>query len=159
MLGHIIESWAEYYGNHQLASVAIRFFHLTGIVLGGGAGLITDWQIMKSAFKVNADFDILLKQLSRAHYYVVPWMFVLALTGALMTAADAHSFLVSKVYWIKISLIALLVFNGIALLLLESRIRRAGIQAVWGKLTAVSSISAILWQTILFVGVYLTVAA
>jgi hypothetical protein len=159
MFSHIIESWANCYGNHPLVSVTIRFLHLTGIVLGGGAGILTDWQIIKSALKGNVDREYLLKQLNRAHYYVAPWMFVLSLTGALMTAADAQTFFVSKVYWTKIALILLLVVNGVALLLLESHARNPGIQSVWKKLTIVSVISAVLWQTILFVGVLLTVSA
>lgn len=150
--------WSSYYGNHQLLSVTIRFLHLAAIVLGGGAGLWTDWQVMKAA-RGKLEKEAVMKWLSRAHAYVVPWMAVLALTGVLMMAADTATFFSSKVFWAKIVLVFLLVSNGFALVLLEGRARQWGIDSVWSKLVLVSCMSALLWQTTLFAGTLLTVAA
>ncbi len=76
-----------------------------------------------------------------------------------MTAADTATYFVSKVFWLKISLVIFLLLNGIVLLLLESRARQFGIMSVWPKLVVVCSISLLLWQTTLFAGTLLTVAA
>jgi hypothetical protein len=155
----VLAFWSGYYGNHQLVSVTIRSLHLAGLALGGGAGLWTDWQILRTVRGVQGDRESVLKLLSRAHAYVVPWMIVLGATGLLMTAADTSTFLVSNVFWIKMSMVFLLACNGIALILLENRARQFGIMAVWPKLIIVSSISGLLWLTTLFAGTLLTVAA
>ena len=159
ILAGVLASWSGYYGSHQLLSVTFRFLHISGIVLGGDAGLWTDWQILKIARNEPREKDSALKLLSRAHAYVIPWMIVLGITGVLMTTADLTTFAVSKVFWTKIALVILLVSNGIVLLLLEHRSRQTGIAGIWPALVRVSSISALLWQATLFAGTLLTVAA
>jgi len=159
LLASVITAWSSYYSDHQLLSVTIRFFHITGLVLGGGAGLWTDWRILRTAQTGTSEKEAVIKLLSRAHVYVIPWMIVLVGTGVLLTAADTAAFFVSRVFWVKISMVVLLVLNGIALLLLENRARQDGVNAVWSKLVLTSFLSALLWQTTLFAGTLLTVAA
>jgi hypothetical protein len=84
---------------------------------------------------------------------------VVGSTGVLMTAADTSTFLVSKLYWIKMVTVGLLVANGFAMLMAERRARQIGVGEGWSRLVAVSTISAILWLTTLFLGTLLTVAA
>jgi hypothetical protein len=99
-----------------------------------------------------------MAMLHKAHPYVIAWTAVLAMSGALMMAADISTFWSSRVFWIKVTLVALLCTNGVAMLLIENRTRRAGINQ-WNSLVLVSTFSAILWLTTLFVGTLLTVAA
>jgi hypothetical protein len=155
----MIGAWSAYYESHALLSVTLRFLHMSAIVLGGGAGVWTDWQILKAAKSGTAEREAVLKLLSRSHMYVVPWMLVLVVTGALLTAADTRTFFVSKVFWVKIAMVALLVSNWVLLLILESRARQFGIKTVWSKLVLTSCLSALFWQTTLFAGTLLTVAA
>jgi hypothetical protein len=53
----------------------------------------------------------------------------------------------------------LLVANGAFLLAVEQRTRKLGVTEGWPRLMMVSTISAILWLTTLFMGTLLTVAA
>ena len=155
----VVAWWSSYYGNHQIASVAIRFLHLTGIIMGGGTGLFADRQVLRAAISAPAEREAVLVTLSRAHAHVISWILIVGITGALMTAADTATFLVSKVYWIKMALVGLLIANGIALFFVESRTRRLGAATEWPRLVLVSTISAVLWLTTLFLGTLLTVAA
>jgi hypothetical protein len=150
--------WSKYYGNHQLASVSIRSMHLTALMLGGGTGLFADRQILRARRAGAKERDQVMAMLHKAHPYVIAWTAVLAMSGALMMAADISTFWSSRVFWIKVTLVALLCTNGVAMLLIENRTRRAGINQ-WNSLVLVSTFSAILWLTTLFVGTLLTVAA
>jgi hypothetical protein len=154
-----VNAWSGYYGNHQLVSVMVRFVHLSAIALGGGAALLTDYRVLRTRNAGVRERKLLLEFLDKIHGYVIPWLAVVAATGALMTAADIPTFLVSKVYWTKISLVVLLLANGIALLRAERHMLKTGIDAGFQRLVVVSTISIVLWQMILFAGTFLTVAA
>ncbi len=155
----IIAWWSSYYGNHETASVVIRFLHLTGIILGGGTGLFSDRQVLRAARAAPEEREEVLTNLSRAHAHVISWIVIIGITGLLMTFADLHTFLGSKVYWAKMILVVLLICNGSALYLVERRTSRFGAATEWASLVVVATISTILWLTILFFGVLLTVAA
>lgn len=151
--------WSSYYGNHQLTSVSVRFLHLVGIVMGGGTGLFADRQVIGAIRAGSQEREAVLAALSRAHAHVISWIVVIGSTGVLMTAADTSTFLVSKVYWLKMGLVALLVTNGVALFFAERRSRKLGVDAGWPRLAAISTLSAVLWLITLFMGSLLTVAA
>jgi hypothetical protein len=151
--------WSSYYGDHQLVSVSIRFLHLAGLVMGAGTGLFADRQVLSAVRSRSQERETVLVTLNRAHAHVISWIIVVGSTGVLMTAADTSTFLVSKLYWIKMAMVALLITNGLAMLAAERRTRQVGISAGWPRLAAVSTISATLWLTTLFLGTLLTVAA
>jgi hypothetical protein len=160
MLGlGITDWWSGFYGNHQIVSVSIRFIHLTALILGGGTALFVDRRILRA---MRADAEVraaTLDMLAKAHSLVVPWIGVLAVSGILLTAADAQTFLGSRVFWIKMLLIALLLGNGTLLLILERKLPGNADLAAWRPLGIVSTVSAVLWLITLFVGTLLTVAA
>jgi hypothetical protein len=151
--------WSSYYGNHQLASVTVRFLHLAGLVMGGGTGLFADRQVLGAIRVGSQEREAVLATLSRAHAHVISWIVVVGSTGVLMTAADTSTFLASKLYWFKMGLVALLVANGVAMFFAERRSRQLGVDAGWPRLVAISTMSAVLWLTTLFLGTLLTVAA
>jgi hypothetical protein len=151
--------WPSYYGNHQLASVAVRFLHLAGVLMAGGTGLFVDRQVLDAIRAGTQERENALVILGRTHIRVLSWMALIALTGVLMTAADAETFLPSKLYWLKMALVLLLLLNGAAMYLAGRRSRRIGIDSGWPRLAATSAISAVLWLITMFLGTLLTVAA
>jgi uncharacterized membrane-anchored protein len=155
----LIASWAEFYGNHQLASIFVRFIHLTAIVLGGGAALLIDFQVIRASRAGIEQKEKVFRYLKGIHRYVVAWLSVLIVTGVLMTAADYSVLLRSRVYWVKMALIAVLMLNGVTLLFAERNAEKLGVSSGWRRLTTASMLSVVLWQTTLFAGAFLTVAA
>jgi hypothetical protein len=155
----ILKSWSEYYGNHQAVSVAVRFIHLVGIVLGGGTALFIDRHVLRAVRGSDKEKREALRYLRSAHVWVIPWLVALGMTGILMTAADTETFLVSRVYWIKMAVVALLAVNGGVLLLAEKRVTRLGTTNTWSHLVTVSTTSFLLWIGALLMGTLLTVAA
>jgi hypothetical protein len=153
-----VESWAGFYGHHQLVSVTVRFLHLAGIVVGGGTALAADRQVLKAARGGPSERSGVVAALDSAHRVVVPSLAVVATAGILMTASETETFFGSRLYWSKMGLVALLLLNGVGLLAAERAVA-AGKPKAWTWMGLTSSASLVLWLTILFIGVWLTVAA
>jgi hypothetical protein len=79
-------------------------------------------------------------------------------TGLLMTVTDTDTFFGSRLYWVKMSMVGLLLLNGVGLLAAERAIARERPKG-WLWLGLTSAASLVLWLAIVFVGVWLTVAA
>jgi hypothetical protein len=157
-LAPAVESWAAFYGDHQAVSVAVRFLHLAGIVVGGGTALLTDRRTLRALRSGGGARDAALAELASAHRVVVPALAVVAATGILMAASDAETFLNSRLYWSKMGLVALLLLNGLGLQAAE-RAAATGKPKGWTALGLSSAASLLLWLAILLAGVWLTVAA
>ena len=151
-----VQSWAAFYGAHQVVSLTVRWVHLSGLVVGGGTALAADFRILGAAPARQAEAVAALAQTHRA---VVGGLVAMALSGGLMVASDLDTFLSSRLYWTKMGLVGLLVLNGAALLRSERAASRAPDGGGWGWLRATSAVSLTLWLVILFAGLWLTVAA
>jgi hypothetical protein len=157
-LARTIEWWNEYYGAHQLVSVGIRYLHLAGLVVGGGAALTVDREALGAVRGTASDRQAVLAVLQRSHRVVVPSLALVAVTGVLMTAADLSTFLASRLYWTKMGLVLLLVLNGALLVAAEGAASR-GRPSGWTRLGVASAMSVALWLLVLLAGAWLTVAA
>ena len=51
------------------------------------------------------------------------------LSGALLFAADAETFMHSRVFWLKMALMGTLVFNGVMMLVGERKVQRGDVRA------------------------------
>ena len=157
-LSPAVQSWADFYGHHQLVSVSVRYLHLAGLVVGGGTALAADRQILKALRSGGEARSGIVAALDASHRVVVPALAVMVATGLLMTASDTETFFGSRLYWSKMGLVGLLLLNGLGLLAAERAIvgeRPKG----WLWLGLTSAASLVLWLVVLFAGVWLTVAA
>jgi hypothetical protein len=153
-----VESWAAFYGGHQVVSVAVRYLHLAGIVLGGGTALVADRRALRALRSGDGERRAALAEVTAAHRVVVPALAVVVATGVLMVASDTDTFLNSRLYWTKMGLVTLLLLNGLGLQAAE-RAAAAGKPKGWTALGVTSAASFVLWLAILLGGVWLTVAA
>ncbi len=153
-----IDSWAALYDAHRMLSVSVRYLHLAGLVVGGGTALAADRRILRTAGSVPAERATTVAAIRASHRVVVPALAMVVVTGALLVASDLRTFLASRLFWAKMSVVALLLLNGAGLVLAEraaSRERGRG----WPWLVFTSATSLVLWLVILFLGVWLTAAA
>jgi hypothetical protein len=157
-LASAVESWAGFYDRHHAVSVTVRYLHLVGLVTGGGTALAADRQVLKALRAGPAQRADVLAWLHESHRVVVPALALMVATGALMTAADTGTFFASRLYWSKLSLVALLLLNGLGLLAAERALEQ-GRSRSWRGLGVASAASLVLWLTILLAGMWLTVAA
>ena len=152
--------WSVYDSDHQMLSLTLRYVHLAALMVGGGTALAIDRVVLGTARRRTEDRrQAAMTALSGSHRVVVPALIVVALTGVLMTAADWSTFEVSKLFWSKMALFALLVANGGALVAAERRYAEGVALEKWRGVIMASGASVLLWLLILWVGEWLTVAA
>jgi len=153
-----VDSWAAFYGDHQMVSVTVRSLHLAGILVGGGTALVADRRAL-AASRAGAEERARARgDLAAAHRVVVPALAVVVATGLLMAASDTDTFLNSRLYWSKMGLVGLLLLNGLGLVAAERAVAGERPKA-WRWLGVTSAASLLLWLIILFFGVWLTAAA
>lgn len=158
-LTRAVDGWAAFYEAHRMVSVTVRWLHLGGLIVGGGTALAADRRVFAGVRSGAAGArEASLVELDGTHRVVVPALALVALTGLLMTASDSATFVSSRLYWMKMGLVALLLLNGAGLLAAE-RAAKGGSSSGWSWLAVVSGVSFVLWLVILFFGVWLTAAA
>jgi len=159
-LGDAVTWWAVYYSDHQMVSLTVQYLHLAGILIGGGAAIAADREILAAA-RVN-DRDCRAAAVSvvqHAHRVVGSSLGVMAVSGVLMAMADWTTFASSTLFWIKMGLVGVLLANG-AGLMAAGRLHAASQPThIWRRIVAASGVSFLLWLLILWMGAWLTVAA
>jgi len=158
LLASTVAAWAAFYDDHHLVSVSVRYLHLVGLVVGGGAAISADRQVLSVSDVDALERSRLLAALPSTHRVVVPAVVLVVLTGVLLTAADLDTFLASRLYWAKMGFVALFLLNGAGLMWAERQAERDPVRG-WRFLSATASLSLTLWLGILMLGVWLTVAA
>jgi len=157
-LSSAIDSWAAVYDAHRMVSVSVRYLHLAGLVVGGGTALAADRRILRTPGSAPEERATTVAAVRTSHRVVVPALAMVAVTGALLVASDPRTFLGSRLFWSKMSFVALLLLNGAGLLLAERAASRGRARG-WSWLVFTSGASLVLWLVILFLGVWLTAAA
>jgi hypothetical protein len=145
---HATQGWARIYADSKLVSTGVMYVHLAGLVLGGGAAVAADRETLKAAREpdpVRADH---LAFLGTVHAIAITGLGMLAASGAAMLLADLETFWSAKVFWVKMSLIVLLLANGLLMRQGEHLARTLPGRA-WRQLKATSVASLVLWFTIL----------
>ena len=160
-VGALVNSWAAYYSDHQMVSLAIRYLHIAALMIGGGTALAIDRVVLGTARRATDDRrHAAMQALAGSHSVVVPSLVIVTLSGVLMTAADWDTFVASRLFWIKMGLFIVLLANGGLLVAAERRYASGGADvAKWRRVIAVSGASVVLWLVILLIGEWLTVAA
>jgi len=151
--------WSALYSDHHAVSVTIRFFHLAGLLVGGGTALVADRHLLAAVRGDTALRQSALALVGSSHRVVVPALALMAVTGMLMAAADLETFLNSRLFWIKMVIVALLLSNGGLLVLTERALARDSGPRGWMQVRIVSAASLVLWLSALLAGTWLTVAA
>ena len=155
----LFESWQSLYGDSAFLSIAVTALHLVGMLVGGGLALAADRVTLRVSNEQPGERERHLGELNAIHRPVLMSLALLFITGAAMVAADVATFLVSPVLWIKLTLVALLVVNGVILERTETALRRADGSSSWERLRLAAYCSIGLWIATLVAGVVLLNAA
>lgn len=145
-------------GDSRLLSVTVLFGHLGGMLLAGGAALAADRRIIGAARRPERRQDILL-DLPGCHRTAIRGLTLLALTGVLLTLGDLETFVASRAFYAKLTVVALLLLNGVLLTRAERLARGAASEAAWARLRWAALSSTVLWFAAALAGVWLTKAA
>ena len=144
MLSHLIESWVSLYANHAALRTGVEFLHIGGLVAGGGCAITADLATITAVRDRAATRTVQLHLLKQTHLIVVLGLVALGISGALLFGADVQTFFYSRIFWLKMGLMVLLLVNGWLLLLGERQVKR-GEPGAWARLHYTAVASLILW--------------
>ena len=169
-LTQLVAPWSRYYGHSTATSTAITFLHLGALVVGGGLAIALD----RGTLHPQADPDPAegavaphaslqrarrrhLVALRRAHRLVIPSLAIAMSTGIAMLAADVESYLPSRIFWLKMTLLVLLLANGALMGRTEAQLAVAGAdeERHWRRLRHTAATSIALWLALTLAGVAL----
>jgi len=151
MVTQILDSWSSFYSNHALMRTVVEFVHIGGLVAGGGCAIAADLATISATRRTPAVRESQLELLERTHAIVVAGLVALTVSGSLLVAADAEAFLHSKIFWLKMGLMAVLLANGWLHLQGGRRVRQ-GVPDAWNRLHATAISSLVLWFVITLIG-------
>jgi len=152
------QGWAHFYGKTRLVSIAVTTLHFAGLLLGGGAAVAADRETLwaaKEAEPVRADH---LQFLGTVHTIASTGLAMLAGSGILMLLADLETFWASRVFWTKMTLVVLLLGNGLVMRRAE-RLAATAPDRAWAQLTWTSIVSLVLWFAIVLASTILAATA
>jgi hypothetical protein len=152
-LATVLAPWADFYNASKVAQTAVTFGHFGGMMTAGGFALAGDRSTLHAARGEDRDRIRHLRELSGTHPIVVGALAVTGLSGILMFAADLESLAGSPVFWAKMGLIAVLLFNGYQMVQTERRLQLNPVdQRQWNRLRTASLVSLGLWFTVVLAG-------
>jgi hypothetical protein len=144
MLGPLIDAWVSLYANHAVIRTGVECVHIGGLVAGGGCAVTADLATLAAVRAGSSARTTQLVLLKRTHRLVVVGLVALAISGGLLFATDVQTFLYSRIFWLKMGLIALLLINGLMLLRGERLVSRGDVNA-WRRLHVTAVGSLVLW--------------
>lgn len=150
--------WASLYNDSSSLSAAVTFFHLGGVLLGGGCAIAADRATLLARSADGASRSLQLDELRSVHRVVLLGLAVSAISGFLMLAADLETFAGSPLFWGKMALIGILMANGWMLTRAETGLRKGAIPVGrgWRRLERAAIASLALWFGALLLGAILT---
>jgi hypothetical protein len=154
MLKHALELWASVFSNHAALRTGIDFLHVGGLLGGGGAAIVADRMALRAGGHsegMGAD----LESFESTHRVVLVGLGIVMTSGLLLLGSDVDTFLHSKIFWLKMTLLALLLPNGAQLVRAERAARRGDARAV-RRLRVLAGASLALWFLITLAGTALT---
>ncbi len=144
LMTQLFQHWGSIYSNHAALRTAIGFAHLAGLVLGGGSAVMADRMTLAAARLDATAREAQLRVIGGTHRVVVVSLTIIIASGLLLAAADTDTFLVSKFFWAKMALVAMLLANG-ALLMRAEQQAAAGDERGWRRLKTTAIASLALW--------------
>ena len=155
-LAELVSRWASLYSNHAALRTIVIFAHVGALV--GAADARSPRIAARCSRRGSTTPNVAPRSKpspGRTASSSPAWSLIVV-SGLLMFAADLDTFLYSRVFWIKMALVGLLLVNGAVLTVGRAPVRAGATQQAWAGLrfTAISSLA--LWFLITFAGVGLT---
>jgi len=165
-LAQLCHPWESAYSHSKVIASAVLAVHLGALLFGGGLAVAADRMTLRS---LRGGIAARVQQLDEIHAVHRPVLIALSflfMSGVLLAAADLKTFAASPFFVVKLSCVALLTMNGVALTLSEGRLRRevaagsaAPAERSWSMLRATAWLSIALWTMTLCAGVILANSA
>ena len=163
IMGHLAAAaapWASFYNDSTATQALIVFGHFGGMMVAGGSAVTADRGVLQACRQAGSGRLRRVDDISGAHRIVITALTVTSISGVLMLAADLENLAVSPWFWLKMSLLALLLINGWFMTRISLHLRRDGgvTPKLWSKLQFSATASLVLWFAVLLAGTLLSIA-
>ncbi len=155
--------WADLYSNSTAVSSGVTFLHLAGLLFAGGLAVTSDRATFRAMHSDDVARSRLLVDLGNSHSWVLGGLAVIFASGLALALSDVKTFATSPTYWVKMSLVVLLLINGAVLQRTEQALRAGTLldqstpanRKLWARLKFTAGASIALWTAIVLAGVIL----
>jgi len=158
-VAHVFDSWKQVYSDSIALSTAVTAAHLLAMLFGGGLAIAADRTTLLLRAESGEQRRQHLVDLNAVHRPVLIALTFSFITGIAMLTSDIATFVASPALWVKLTLVALLLINGVLLNRTESALRRstdgAGSESLWSRLKFNAISSLVLWSATLVAGITL----
>lgn len=157
VLARLFEPWAHIYADSKTIATIVTFGHVAALLMAGGLAVATDRATLRALRLVAAERGRHLEDLAGVHRLVVGGLALSVVTGLLLFASDVETFIGSWIFWLKMTLICVLLINGYTMTRAESALRADAAESspAWGSLRRSALVSMALWYVIALAGVAL----
>ena len=121
-LSHAVAAWAALYSGSAVVRTLVGFVHVAGLVGGGGAAVVADRAMLIATRKGSAVRHEQVGTIDQTHRVVLAGLTAVVVSGILLFAADVDTYAPSRLFWIKMGMVAALMVNGAILV----RVGRGG---------------------------------
>lgn len=156
---HVFDPWKQVYSDSIPLSTAMTAAHLLAMLFGGGLAIAADRTTLLLRGENAEQRRQHLVDLNAVHRPVLIALTFSAITGVAMLLSDIETFVASPALWVKLTLVALLLINGVILNRTETALRRSqddgGSESLWSRLKFNAISSLVLWSATLVAGITL----
>jgi hypothetical protein len=111
-LTHPVAAWAAFYSGSAVARTLVAFVHIAGLVGGGGAAVVADRATLRATRRGRVVTREQIDAIHHTHRVVIIGLASLIVSGVLLFAGDVSTYAFSKLFWIKMTMVAALMING-----------------------------------------------
>lgn len=158
------EPWNRLFSHSKLVSGSVTGAHIIALFIGGGFAIAADRLTLRAHVRDRAIRIHQLREVQAVHAPVLIGIGVLLVSGVLLALSDVKTFLPSPFFWLKLTLVALLLGNGGALTVAERRLTAmisVGEPAsdegpLWSRMRVLAWSSVALWTATAVAGIVLS---
>ena len=159
-LAHALEPWKSLFSDSKAVASIVTGVHLVGLLFGGGLAVAADRSTLRALRRAPADRAMALTELHAVHRPVLIALVMLFASGVALATADIENFLSSPYFYLKLTVVALLLANGAVLERTERSLRRGAVGdgaeiRLWRRLRTTSRLSLFLWTCTVVAGTVL----
>ena len=111
-LSHAVVWWAAFYSGSAVMRTLVSFVHVAGLVGGGGAAISADRATLRATRRGLPVTREQIDHIHHTHRIVILGLASVIVSGVLLFAADVDTYAPSKLFWLKMVMVAALMING-----------------------------------------------
>jgi hypothetical protein len=153
--------WRSLFSRSTPVEMAVVATHVLSMLVAGGLAIAHDRGTLRAERWTASIRQHHFAELHAVHRTVVAALTICMLSGVALFAADVKTYVVSVPFWIKMSLIAMLLVNALVMTSAEGTLRLApagGGTAAATRIRTTSIVSVFLWLSVVLVSMVLSLS-